>query len=411
VTVDSAATAITARQVLIRALAIVSVVTAVIHFVVAGEHYAEYWAFGVFMLGAAWFQLAWALGITLRPARPLLALGLVANSAIVAVYIVTRTAGDVIGPTPHAVEGVGFGDLFCTICEAALVAGTTVAVFVPLRRPVSRRRLTATSLTAALAAATLLSVVLVDGGSEMVMTAADDAPQAAPAGMNGMNGMNGMQAGRTTSISLPTASPAGPITTPKPTMQMEPGMKMTQSSCTAIPTPAQQAATVHLVNSSWTDDQKYQSLAAAKAAGFRPVTPPGLPVVHYINRANTRATLAGGPVLTPAAPQSLVYANTPTGAVLVAAMYISTKAQGTSPSPGGCLTQWHVHTNLCMAPHEGVVALADPTCPAGSVGRITSPMLHIWFVPVPGGPTAVDATDSQIVHAAESVTSPHNPSA
>jgi hypothetical protein len=28
-------------------------------------------------------------------------------------------------------------------------------------------------------------------------------------------------------------------------------------------------------------------------------------------------------------------------------------------------------------------------------------MMHVWFVPIPGGPTAIDASDAQIVHAAE----------
>jgi hypothetical protein len=39
-------------------LAILSVATAVIHFAVAGEHFQEYWLFGVFMLTVAWLQLA-----------------------------------------------------------------------------------------------------------------------------------------------------------------------------------------------------------------------------------------------------------------------------------------------------------------------------------------------------------------
>jgi hypothetical protein len=35
-------------------------------------------------------------------------------------------------------------------------------------------------------------------------------------------------------------------------------------------------------------------------------------------------------------------------------------------------------------------------------------MLHVWFVPVPGGPTAVDAPDAQVVTAAEQVAGPAN---
>jgi hypothetical protein len=35
-------------------------------------------------------------------------------------------------------------------------------------------------------------------------------------------------------------------------------------------------------------------------------------------------------------------------------------------------------------------------------------MMHVWFVPIPGGPTAIDAPDAQVVHAAEQVASPRN---
>ena len=47
---------LTWRTVVLRCLAIVSAVCAVIHFAVAGSHYQEYWAFGAFMLGAAFLQ-------------------------------------------------------------------------------------------------------------------------------------------------------------------------------------------------------------------------------------------------------------------------------------------------------------------------------------------------------------------
>jgi hypothetical protein len=164
------------------------------------------------------------------------------------------------------------------------------------------------------------------------------------------------------------------------------------------------------VDTSWQDAKKYQSLAAAKAAGYVPITPVGLPVVHYMNKASYRATLLGGPVLDLTEPQSLVYANAPKGAVLVAAMYI-TSPGGPTPQPGGCLTQWHVHTNLCVTRSLGVVGELNSgtsACPAGSQNRVTPPMIHIWYVPVPGGPTAIDAPNQQVVQAAEQVAAPKN---
>jgi len=194
-------------------------------------------------------------------------------------------------------------------------------------------------------------------------------------------------------------------------MQMESGMQMASSTvCDTAPTKAQQNAAVSLVNTSWAASSKYRSLAAAKAAGYVPITPPGRRVVHYVNPAYYRATVRGGPILNTAAPQSLVYANTPKGAVLVAAMYI-TSPHGPTPQPGGCLTQWHVHTNLCLTKGAGVVGAVGKNgaaCPAGSKNKVTPPMLHVWFVPIPGGPTAVDAPNAQVMHAAEQVAAPVN---
>jgi hypothetical protein len=280
-----------------------------------------------------------------------------------------------------------------------VVAGCLWLLLARTDRRASRRVLvTASALTGAMTAV-LLSFSLVDGGSEMVMTADSGS---SPMSMSGAPG---------SSIRLATTSPAGDVTMPDPNMQMAPGMKMaSDTACTAAPSKAQETAAVNLVDTTWAASEKYQSLAAAKAAGYRPLTPTGRPVVHYINVNAYRDTVLGGPVLDTAQPQSLVYANTPKGAVLVAAMFI-TRPHGSTPQPGGCLTQWHVHTDLCLHGGLGVVgeiSAAHPTCPAGSKNKPTPPMLHVWFAPIPGGPTAVDAPDQQVVQAAERVTAPAN---
>src|SRR6266487_2605507 len=87
-------------------LAIASVATAVIHFAVAG-----------------WLQLAWAVLAVARPSRAVLCGGAVLNANIIAIYLLTRTVGDMVGPTPGDVEPVGFGDLLCTVLEALILAG------------------------------------------------------------------------------------------------------------------------------------------------------------------------------------------------------------------------------------------------------------------------------------------------
>jgi hypothetical protein len=391
------------RTILAACLAILSAASAVIHFAVAGSHFSEYWAFGVFMLVVAWLQLLWAALAVARPSRPLLWGGATVNIGVIVVYIVTRTVGDVIGPTPHAVEPLGFGDGLCTVLEAMIVAGCAWLLAARTDQLVNRKRLALASAATGTVTAVLLSIALVDGGPEMAMSSGGAQALAAR--------VMHMSRAHVFGISLANTSPAGPISMPDPNMQMAPGMTMASPvACTARPTAAQQKAAVKLVDTSWQDTKKYQSLAAAKAAGYRPVTPSGLPVVHYINAGYYLATLFGGRVLNLTKPQSLVYANTPKGAVLVAAMYI-TAPGGPTPRPGGCLTQWHVHTNLCLARGLGVVGIvtaAHPTCPAGSRNRVTPPMMHVWYVPIPGGPTAIDASDVQIVRAAERVPSPAN---
>ena len=118
--------------------------------------------------------------------------------------------------------------------------------------------------------------------------------------------------GAAPAIELATTTPAGDITMPDTTMQMGAGMRMASSvPCAATPTEAEQRAAVTLVDTSWQDAKKYQSLAAAKAAGDVPITPMGGPVVHYMDKAANRATLLGGPVLDLTEPQSLVKHTSP----------------------------------------------------------------------------------------------------
>lgn len=168
-------------------------------------------------------------------------------------------------------------------------------------------------------------------------------------------------------------------------------------TCTAAPTVAQQRAAVTLVNRTVATVARYRSLAVAKAAGYVPVTPTGRPVVHYINPA----LYLGSAALDPGAVPSLVYVNTPRGAVLSAAMYLMPLSGGSrAPRPGGCLTQWHVHRDLCFRDFAVVARMVNDACPAGSIRRVTPPMMHVWLVPVPGGPLATNAKDRAQLQAA-----------
>ena len=205
-----------------------------------------------------------------------------------------------------------------------------------------------------------------------------------------MPGM-GAGGGSNSPLSLPTTSPAGNITWPLAMGTMGAGMQMVTPTCTTAPTTAQQAAAVSLVDQTVSAVAPFESLAAAKAAGYIPITPSGAPVVHYANPAY----LANPETLDPGAIEALVYANTANGAILVAAMYAMANNQvgQTPPMPGGCLTEWHVHTNLCFSNTSGVVVGIEHNgvCATGSTNHVTQPMIHVWLAPLPGGPLVVDA--------------------
>jgi hypothetical protein len=390
-------------------LAIMSIAAAVIHFAIAAENFAGYWLFSLAALVISWLQLGWAIAVMIRPSRRLLHAGVLVNGVVLAGYLITLVTGDAIGTAPRSGGLPAFGNGLGAALAAVLAAGCAwLLTAKPARHPVPRQRLIMAPAATGAVTAVLLGVALATAGP-----GAAPATGGIPAAADGGSSMPGMAMPDTaaSAIRLANSTPAGEITMPNPDMQMMTGMKMASSvPCTAAPTAAQQKAAVSFVDTSWQDARKYQSLAVAKAAGYRPITPPGAAVVHYLNPAYYRATVAGGPILNTADPQSLVYANTPRGAVLVAAMYI-TYPGGPTPQPGGCLTQWHVHTNLCLTGSFDVTGEIGPgqaACPAGSVNRVTPPMIHVWFVPIPGGPTAIDAPDRQVVQAAEQVAAPPN---
>ena len=192
----------------------------------------------------------------------------------------------------------------------------------------------------------------------------------------------------TKALSLSTTSPAGPIAWPDDMGTMGPGMEMATPNCTGQPTAAQQQAAVALVDQTVAATAPYKSLAAARAAGYIPVTPTGRKIVHYINPSIYRQ----GQPIDPSAVPALVYVNTAHGAVLSAAMYLAPHSASTqnSPQPGGCLTQWHIHTDLCFGTGRVVGTDRAGSCSPGSANETTQPMMHVWLAPVSGGPLAPD---------------------
>ena len=123
-----------------------------------------------------------------------------------------------------------------------------------------------------------------------------------------------------------------------------------------------------------------------------PITNPNYPVVHYLNPAYMNMK----DVMNPTTVDSLVYATTPYGPVLVAAMYLM-PGPGNGPMPYGCLVQWHAHTNLCTSATTHQIDGFTPCAPGSYHDGSTPMMTHVWQVPVSGGPLAMDPSDLQVV--------------
>jgi hypothetical protein len=90
--------------------------------------------------------------------------------------------------------------------------------------------------------------------------------------------------------------------------------------------------------------------------------------------------------LDPQRPETLVYAVRDDGTpVLLGAMYQAKGLRTHGPTPGGTLTMWHAHEQVCLGLLPPSLAGATSpfgVCPAGSVTvPLTNEMIHVWTVP------------------------------
>jgi hypothetical protein len=104
-------------------LATLSLGAAAIHFSVIGEHFAEYFLFGVFFSIIGWFEALWAVAFVFRPTQRLAGAGLVVNAATVMIWAWAHLVGLPFGPDPGQVEPTTITDLMATLFEIVLIVG------------------------------------------------------------------------------------------------------------------------------------------------------------------------------------------------------------------------------------------------------------------------------------------------
>jgi hypothetical protein len=146
------------------------------------------------------------------------------------------------------------------------------------------------------------------------------------------------------------------------------------------PTVAEQAAADALYQQAVTALARYRDPAVAIRDGYQ------VSGVHGLSfHADNPRYRDDGRILDPARPETLVYAESPRGPVLLGAMFQMPGLDDVGPAVGGPLTVWHAHEQVCFGGlPPGLAGLTSPfgVCPPLSITvSRTNEMIHVWTVP------------------------------
>jgi len=346
-----------------------------VHFSVVREHFAEWWVFGTFFLLVAALQAGWAFLVWRWANTRLLAAGAVLNIGLIALWLVTRTAGLPFGSGASMPEGWGVPDALTAVLEL-LSVGLIVAIFVRQRQGGAETSIPSRRATAVLATVTVL--VMMSGGVAIASTTADSS--------------HGMAIGSTADPSRHTANDqlasgsASGTGTPacrdgKKGQGKDGGGAMTgeRRSMAELPdvsdaTATQTAAAASLMARTIDATAKYRDVEVAKAAGYdidaalarrarkdpnKPTDGP-LPMIHVRNQANR----GDGKIADSTAPETLVYSRTTAGKyVLIGVLFSAEKMP--PPATYAPYMRWHYHAK-CV--------------PKGGNTKKSGYMTHMFFV-------------------------------
>lgn len=95
---------------------------ALVHLALTPAHFAAWWVFGALFATAAGLQLGAAIMLLHSPTRPAIAGTCALNAGIVAVWVLSRSAGLPIGPGAGDPESLGWMDVLTTVDELLVIA-------------------------------------------------------------------------------------------------------------------------------------------------------------------------------------------------------------------------------------------------------------------------------------------------
>ncbi len=137
-------------------VALLTAGAASIHISAAVNHLPEYLPWGIFFICLAIAQVALAAVVVLVPSRSLFVAAAVGTTAVIGVWVISRTVGVPLAPVPWSPEPIGALDLTATLIEAV-----SIVLFVLLiRRPPRPRRRGRVRIAIATAPAALLCVLV-----------------------------------------------------------------------------------------------------------------------------------------------------------------------------------------------------------------------------------------------------------
>jgi hypothetical protein len=121
------------RTNLLTVAALCSAAAAGVHYVVMPDHFHESVLYGLFFLVTATAQVGYSVLLIAKPTRPLVAVGVIANAAVVGVWLVTRLVGIPLGPGAGETEAFGALDILASSFEVLFVITATALLF-PMKR-------------------------------------------------------------------------------------------------------------------------------------------------------------------------------------------------------------------------------------------------------------------------------------
>ncbi|HEX6312682.1 MAG TPA: hypothetical protein VF152_13790 [Acidimicrobiia bacterium] len=366
-----------------------------IHFAMIGPHYDEWWASGIFFAALAWFQVAWAVGVVLRPSRLLLWAGAAVGAGTIGVWAVSRTWGIPVGPHSGVAEEASFVDVLATAFAGVLLLGCLAL----LLRPFLDRRQAPRGAWLPVGIAGLAVVAL----TTMAFTPSfasghSHGPPGHPAGGHGGDEAGGVAAGHAHDDLSDDAAGAHTEGHTNAVVQAD-GTSACEQAGVAnegnsghghrgpVPhTPLDAAERdVFALQVAAANDAvaRYPTVAAAEEAGYRRTTP-YVPCIaaHYI-----KGSLLVSDGFDPTNPEILLYDGTEPTSQIVGLSYLALTDPETPPDGfAGDNDPWHVHERLCIG-KGGVLgdeSTSEEECEerGGSVRELDNLwMMHMWNVP------------------------------